>query len=330
MKPRIAVIGAGLSGLTLAHALADTAQVHVFEKSRGVGGRMSTRYADPFYFDHGAQFFTARSKAFQAFLNPFIAQGAVAEWKGKVIAFEPGKKPDKSMWFEPHFVGTPNMNSLCKALAEGKAIALNTEVDALSEKQNDGWHLVDKAGNALGCFDWVVSTAPPPQTVKLFGRHLPAHNFLQQVKLEGCYALMIGFNTPWDKQWIAAKIRDNPLQWVAVNSSKPGRNRDVTSLVVHSRNDWAEAHMDDDMAAAQTFLVQQFESVTGIGCGGAEYLSTHRWRYAIASTPHDGTFYYDNALSLASTGDWVKASRIEDAWNAAIALADKLRSECEI
>jgi predicted NAD/FAD-dependent oxidoreductase len=68
MKKRIAIIGAGMSGLTLANRLSKIAEVVLFEKSRGVGGRMSTRQADPFTFDHGAQFFTVRDKRFSVFI----------------------------------------------------------------------------------------------------------------------------------------------------------------------------------------------------------------------------------------------------------------------
>jgi predicted NAD/FAD-dependent oxidoreductase len=97
MKTRIAIIGAGLAGLTLARELSIVADVVVFEKARGVSGRTSTRYAEPFYFDHGAQFFTARTETFKGFIEPFIASGDIAEWKGKIITFEAGKEPDKSM-----------------------------------------------------------------------------------------------------------------------------------------------------------------------------------------------------------------------------------------
>lgn len=113
---RIAIIGAGISGLVLAQQLAAHAEVIVFEKARGVGGRMSTRYAAPFYFDHGAQCFTARSHEFQSFLKPYMDEGIVSEWHGKVINLEIGKKQTKRLWFEPHLVASPNMNSLCKAL----------------------------------------------------------------------------------------------------------------------------------------------------------------------------------------------------------------------
>ncbi len=43
-KSTVAVIGAGMTGITCARALADAGfDVTVFEKSRGLGGRMATR-----------------------------------------------------------------------------------------------------------------------------------------------------------------------------------------------------------------------------------------------------------------------------------------------
>ena len=67
----VAVIGAGLSGLSCAHALLQAGHtVHLFDKSRGPSGRMSTRRAEdahgPWQCDHGAQYFTARDAAFRA------------------------------------------------------------------------------------------------------------------------------------------------------------------------------------------------------------------------------------------------------------------------
>ena len=60
MKKRIAIIGAGISGLTLANRLNSTFEVVVLEKSRGIGGRMATRQAEPFAFDHGTLVKTTR------------------------------------------------------------------------------------------------------------------------------------------------------------------------------------------------------------------------------------------------------------------------------
>lgn len=320
MKKRIAIIGAGISGLTIAQRLTEYAEVVVFEKARGVGGRMSTRYAEPFYFDHGTQFFTARGKAFQRFIAPMISDGLIAPWEGKVITLEADKKVTDRLWFEPHYVAVPHMNSLCKYMARELEIRMNTEVAPLGEKHQDGWHLMDKDGAALGVFDWVISTAPPVQTQRLFGGAVQA---LEDVKLLACYTLMFGFNRPWKKSWIGAKVHASPIEWIAVNSSKPQRNDAITSLVVHSSNAWAEAHADDNMKEAEQFLRAEFESVSGIDTADADYVSCHRWRYAIVDdAPRELQPFMDDALGIASAGDWCSASRIEDAWCNATALAD--------
>jgi renalase len=324
--PRVAIIGAGISGLTLANNLSNCARITVFEKARGVGGRMSTRYADPFYFDHGTQFFTARTKPFQKFLAPMIESGLVAPWVGKVITIHEDRSIHDRLWFEPHYVAVPNMNSLCKAMAEGVPITLGTEVAPLQQKASDGWHLMDKAGKALGVYDWVISTAPPVQTQRLFATHLADDNPLPPTRLLGCYTLMLGWNRPWSKPWMAAKIHASPLEWIAVNSTKPGRNAAVTSLVVHSSNLWAEAHIDDDMNEAETFLRAEFESVSGIETQDADYVSCHRWRYALVEEPQASSPFIDTSMGLASSGDWCSASRIEDAWTNATNLAARIRA----
>ncbi|MBY0406752.1 MAG: FAD-dependent oxidoreductase [Rickettsiales bacterium] len=322
---KIAVIGAGISGLVLARELAALGEVTVFEKARGVGGRMSTRYADPFYFDHGAQFFTARTEAFQDFLAPYLRAGVVQEWEGKVVTFEEGKRTSKRLWFEPHFVGSPNMNNLCKALAEGVRVATQVEVAPLGVREGGQWQLADKDGKALGAFDCVISTAPPAQTQRLYGTYLPVDAPLQQSTLTGCYAVMVGFAKPWQENWIAARVQESPLQWISVNSSKPGRNAGVTCLVAHSRNDWAEAHIDADVPQMQELLVRELETLTGIDCTGADYLFTHRWRYAVVENALKPGPFADAELKLGAASDWCGTSRIEECWEAAVALAERVR-----
>jgi predicted NAD/FAD-dependent oxidoreductase len=327
MKQRIAIIGAGISGLTLAQNLREHCDVVVFEKARGVGGRMSTRYADPFFFDHGTQFFTARTKQFQAFIAPLIEQEVIAPWQGKVITFQDDGNIKDRLWFEPHYVATPHMNSLCKYLANAIEIRLSTEVAPLLEKQHDGWHLSSKEGEALGAFDWVISTAPFEQTLKLFDVALPDSSPLQAAPMQGCYTLMIGFNAPWNKPWIAAKVHDRPIEWIAINSTKPARNKNVTAIIAHSSNDWADAHIDDDMQLAQNYLMAQFEEITGIDCQKADYLSTHRWKYALVKEGRESGFYLNDQSGVAATGDWLSHSRIEDVWLGALKLANEIKNK---
>ena len=64
--PHIAIIGVGMAGVTCARTLRQAGHhVTLFEKSRGLGGRMSTRASAFGGFDHGAQYFTVRDPRFE-------------------------------------------------------------------------------------------------------------------------------------------------------------------------------------------------------------------------------------------------------------------------
>ena len=328
MKLPIAIVGGGLSGLAIANRLGDHADVTVFEKARGVGGRMSIRYAEPFYFDHGAQFFTARDDSFKQFLAPHIASGLVQEWQGNVVTFEKNKKMTDRIWFELHYVATPGMNNLCKKLTENIKINLNCEVAPLDNRSSNGWELFDSNGNALGYYHWVISTAPPIQTSCLFNKFLPQNSLLRQIKFGGCYSLMFGFYKKWAHSWVGAKILNSPLEWIAVNSSKPERNPNLTTLVVHSNNLWTEAHIDDELETTELFLRSELQQILEFDTRNPAYFSLHRWRYALLDKPNESKTknepYCDNELQLASAGDWCSRSRIEDAWLNSRELADKI------
>ena len=348
-RPTIAIIGAGMSGLTLAHELADFAEVTVFEKSKGVGGRMATRRASPvsgiekdqqrgpedkpiFVFDHGTQFFTAKTSEFKTWLEPFQKSGLIAEWTGKVLSLDPGKPLEDRPWPEPHYVAVPQMNALAKHLAGYCKVIFETEVAPLSAKQQDGWPLWSVSGEELGRYDWVISTAPPVQTVLLFSDFLPQDSPLAKVTMQGCFTLMLAFDRAWDRDWIAVKVRNHPIEWIAVNSSKPGRrgeNWSATTIVVHSNNAWAQDHIDDDLVQTKAYLLEQLSSLALFNPGEADHIDMHRWRYALkvvegGSAENKAEAYLDPSLQLASTGDWCVASRIEDVWLSACRLARQI------
>lgn len=324
VNPRIAVIGAGIAGLALASRLAAHATVLVFEKSRGLGGRMTTRRREPWFFDHGTQFFTARDPAFRALLEPLIATGTVAEWHGRVVYLESGKKPRKRQWFEPHYVASPTMSALCKHLGAGLDIRAATEIAPLARRATTGWLLEDTSGNVLGEFDLVISTAPAPQTVRLFDAHLPMDAPLRGVRYRSCFALLAALDPPWHPGWIAGKARDNPIEWVAVQATRPGRNS-ASAIVAHASADWSDAHLDDPPADVEKALLAELEALAELPSDALQHVSVHRWRYALLDTStKTGAVWLDPDAGLAAAGDWCTASRVEDAWLAGCRLASEL------
>jgi renalase len=312
----IAIIGAGMAGLSLAHQLknkmGERARITVHEKARGVSGRMSTRYFEDFQFDHGAQYFTARSPEFQAFLAPFITQGTVQPWQPRVMTLQADASPYKRDWFEPHYVAAPRMNSLCAALAVSCNIMLNTEINSIERRAEGGWRLHDKQGSMHEA-DWVISTAPAPQTAALCA---PLHLWqeeLQEVEMLPCITLMIGLDSSLSLPFDAAKVKNSPLDWIACNHTKPARSH-VTCIVAHASAEWAAAYIEYDPAQLQPLLLDALQPFIAIDKEKIGYIAVHRWRYADVATPCRSPYLLDANQRIAACGDWAVAGKVEGAF----------------
>ena len=317
---RVAVIGAGLAGVTVARNLATRATVEVFEKSRGTSGRLATRRVEGFQFDHGAQSFTARDERFRLFLRPFLASGLVQEWTPRQLTLSRSDKPYKRDWFEPHYVAVPTMTALVKELAASLAVQVQCTIQEV-RPEGSNWLLLDHQGKLHGPFDWVVSTCPAEQTRALFPASFQED--LTRVTLQACFCLMLGFEHRPKTQWEAAVFKDSCLSWAIWNNSKPGRSPQP-ALVVLSDNDWADQHFDLPPEEVKMALGNELAELTGLRPSSAIVTQLHRWRYANASVPAGESFLLDSEAKLAACGDWCLANRVEAAFLSGARMADRL------
>ena len=322
---KIAIIGAGLSGLTAAINLDRTADITLFEKSKRPGGRICTRYVDSYNFDHGAQFFTARSAEFKEFLKPLIKLGVVDNWKARWIEVKDNRIISRQQWSDdlPRYVGVPSMSAIGKYLSKNLNIKLNLEVSI--QKSPKGWNVIDCDGEVFDHYDWVISSIPAEQSLKLLPDCFSHHDALKQKKMFGCYSLMLGFDEALDLDWDAAQLTGTDISWIAVNNSKPGRSGDY-SLLVHSTNDWAEEHLDDDVDTVKEYLCSQVAEIIGQNVYSAQHIDLHRWRYANIPRQDQNTLYIDSESKLAACGDWCKKGRIEEAFRSGFELAKEMNN----
>ncbi|MDY7025757.1 MAG: FAD-dependent oxidoreductase [Pseudomonadota bacterium] len=361
---RIAIIGAGMAGVSLAKALVNHADVTVFEKARGVGGRMATRYQDQFSFDHGAPFFTQRSERFAMSLAAAKDAGVITSWQPNVVNLSLSPSAEIKVvksGYEPVWLAQPKMTQWAKwQLAQLQSPAGSMQAtghgaeQAASEKKPVGfsirmatrvaklvrygeqWQLFSIDDENLGCYDWVVSTAPVEQTRELLYPLLPERPF-DSAEIVGCFSLMLGFEPnqaitecSWDVAYCDHPIIER-LIW---NHRKPNRDSGL-SLVVNAQNSWSQTHIDQPEEWVVEQILAAIKALFPAAAQKTSYMRLQRWRYAQVSQAmkagktqwHEQGFYCHVEKRLAVCADWCLSGRVESAFLSAQGLADKLLSD---
>jgi renalase len=328
---QIAIIGAGLSGLTCARALqARGHQVTVYEKSRGVSGRISTRRTEFGGFDHGAQYFTVTTKKFRQEADRWIKGGWVALWLGKLVALQDGHvtAASKSSNAKSRYVGVPGMRAIGEHLAQGIDVRAEQRVETI-ERLGKQWVVKVHADTVpiaatAGPFDAVVVAVPADQAASLLSPDPAQAEQAHAARLAPCWTLMLAFQQSLELGFDGAWVSGSRLGWIAQDASKPGR-RPGEHWVCNATAAWSIEHLEDDAERAREKLLKAFHLATGTQMQPV-HAAVHRWRYAQAAQPLVGDCLWNNDLQLGACGDWFAAGlagagRIENAYLSGAALA---------
>jgi len=356
MLKKIAIIGAGMAGITAARTLLKAGHsVTVFEKSRGAGGRMSTRESSWGSFDHGVQYFTIRDPRFEKAINEVPGTQEICRpWSVNAVRVldESGRVIEAPLPArEKHYVAVPAMNALVKhwaqPLVDLDAVHYSTQVTRLesSEKNTASrtWTLHTQQGDKtqeFEGFDTVLLAIPNPQCSALL-----EHSMLQKlidpgltssiqaikhqvdlVVTEPCWTLMVAFPqasqqglSHFGPQWNAAKSTHHRIAWVARESSKPGKSH-IERWTVQAGPKWSLEHLEDDPERVKAKLLRAFAELTGIRVEPS-HSAVHRWRYAKTLTPLGQNCLWAQEARIGTCGDWHLGHRVEDAFISGLSLS---------
>lgn len=334
-SPRIAVIGAGMAGIACARTLMQAGlTVEVFEKSRGAGGRMSTRHTEFGSFDHGVQYFTVRDERFRlaletapALRRPWRANTVrVMDEVGRVVAAD---RPQT----EEHWVAAPGMNALLRHWAEPTQLHVQTQVVQIQPDRlkRACWQLHTEGpgdqSQVHAGFDAVLLAVPSVQAQALLrssGLLPQVQERLAQVQVAPCWTLMVAFpqavqGSAFGPHWQAARSAHHRISWLARESSKPGRET-IERWTVQASPEWSQRHLEDDEQRVKAKLLRGFTEVTGIRAT-PPHAQVHRWRYAQTLKPLGQSHVWEARSRIGLAGDWCLGRRVEDAFVSGLELA---------
>jgi renalase len=325
----IAVIGAGLAGVTCARRLQSQGHsVFVYEKGSAAGGRMSTRETELGGFDHGAQYFTADSERFKGQIAHWRREGRIDSWKSKLVTLDNGTASMAGL-SKQRFVGVPGMGSLVQQLAQELQLRTEQLVTHI-ERHADHWLLTVRADTVpveatAGPFDAVLVALPADEAVPLLQ---PVPEFARQAeraRFAPCWALLLGFQDALGLGYHGAWVRGSRLAWIAHDASKPQR-RPGEHWVAHASAEWSAEHLEDDPERVKEKLLKAFHGATGSQVQPI-YAEVHRWRHAQAGNPLPAHCLWDAEARIGACGDWFAAgleggARVENAYLSGLALAE--------
>ena len=128
----VAIIGAGISGLICAQQLQQAGyRVVVVEKSRGLGGRVTTRRLQDTCADRGLSYLIANGELTTSFVELLKSQDILKLWTDTVHEFKAdfGLKAVKGV---PLYIAPNGMSAIARFLAKDLEIQLSRRVVSLS------------------------------------------------------------------------------------------------------------------------------------------------------------------------------------------------------
>ena len=346
MSLNIAIIGAGMAGITAARTLVQAGhRVQVFEAESTVGGRMASCSTPHGNFDHGTQYFTVRDQRFWKALQtvpgtrelcrPWSVNAVrVLDPFGRVL--EAGHNKG-----EPHFVASPGMQTLVQHWAQplGAAVHLDTQVHALTRGPKGFWSVTTqraegdrKKHKEHDGFDRVLLATPSTITeglLRTVGANAACAQMLDRiapVRMAPCWTLMLAFpnasqpNLPYlGPQWNAARSTHHRVSWLARESSKPGRGS-IERWTVQASPSWSQEHLQDKASRAEAKLLRAFAELTGIRATPV-FTQMHRWLNAKTEVPLGMSHQYHPEAGVGTCGDWHLGHRLEHAFVSGLELA---------
>lgn len=315
----IAIIGTGFSAATLGYFLKN--DLDFYEKSRGVGGRCSTRRVDNVgLFDHGLQYVKSENSEFKKFLSDYTI------WQGNFKIFKNDQLKDDSN--KERIINENGNNLLVKNLFKNKRVFVNKELKSL-EKKNDCFQLNFKDSTQEN-YKTVIITAPYQQAYNLTKQFTENYFSKLNFSMQPNLTLMVAFNKSLKLNLSAISFEDDDVLGFVANENTKKKvliNKDLELWTIQSSLKYAIKNIYEYRNNKESLADEMLKNLSvklkiDIKKDYIQYSDIHGWRYAYGNKLDDANCYWNEDLRLGICGDWFSGGNAESAFINAKKLAN--------
>lgn len=336
-----AIIGAGSSGLAAAHILGDAGYiVTLFERSRDVGGRATTRKRDGFIYDSGAQYIKPGSAVSISLITARFRTPDLIDIDKPLWVFDGMghiQEGDPVQNAEPKWSYRHGLITLAQRMAEGLDIQFETTIHHV-EQTPTGWSLFDEAGQQRGHFKRLLITLPAPQARELIEASQCADNLrdaicfqLGKARYNPLLSVMLGYKPkPQSRPYYALVNADkaHAVSWLAWEHEKaPERTPEGTGLLIaQMAPQYSTEHWDTPNEALVQDVAQRVSILIDEHLPAPIFTDVQRWRYALPFEKADAGVLNTLTLphGLAFCGDTFVGGRVHLALEHGVSVAQQL------
>jgi renalase len=289
---KIAIIGAGFSGCNLYNNLKEKyPDITIFEKSRGVGGRLSTKYIGDKFIDHGTSSLIPSTDNLKLFcLNLANIEIVRAKYD--------------------EFIPKAGINSICKFLIDEKDLIKNTKITK-AVNSNNKWLLEDENHKTYENFDLLFITIPATQIMQM-QIELPKDfkEKLSQIKYDSVFSLILYSDK--NIQLPQNELYENPDIQNIINNSKKYLYKNFSSYVIHSTREFANCVNEKSKDEICELFLDNFND--NIKETLEEFtIVPHLWKYAFAKNSLEMPYFLNKEKNLGICGDYFSYNNLEAA-----------------
>ncbi|TDO98225.1 NAD(P)/FAD-dependent oxidoreductase [Marinomonas balearica] len=322
------VIGAGLAGSLLAKKLMQKGHsVCVIEKSRGTGGRASSKRLEStvsgkqLNADLGLTSIQLNTPELKSLRDELLEQSVIAPWNNAHKNETLDQNAESTA-----FVGTPKSSAITRYLLGDATLITSTTAHHI-EKTHSHWLIRDNAYAPIARCENLIITAPPAQTAMLLATTESASEQLHIAHRAGANT------TPQWAMWIETPKRPighqlknsgNVIDTYCLESRKPEKTCDSSEIwVIQTTSEWATRHLDAAKEWIASQLVHEFKHTTQLEV--LQFGQPHRWllgrqQNATPQIEH----VWNERVKLGIAGDWLYSGDGQGALLSAHYLIEKM------